>query len=393
MTFRSGRHFLQIPGPTHVPDRVLRAMDRPTIDHRGPEFAQLGHQVLEGVRSIFGTREPVLIYPSSGTGASEAALVNTLSAGDRVLVIQNGFFAANLAGIARNLRLDVIEIECDWRRGVSTGAVTSALQRDRQFLIQAVILVHNETSTGVLTPVDEVRRQIDEAGHPCLLIVDAISSLGSAPYSHDEWGADVTIASSQKGLMLPPGLGLNAVSPKALQAHRNSRLPKSFWDWDPMIEANRSGFFPYTPATNLLYGLMEALAMFEEEGLDKVWDRHERLAHATRRAVSAWGLEPYCACETRYSPTLTTVALPEAFDADELRGLILSRFDLSLGTGLGKLSKRAFRIGHLGSMNELMLSGALCGVEMGLAAFGVPIKRGGVQAALEFLESNSSDEP
>jgi len=385
MAGRSGRHFLQIPGPTNVPERVLRAMSRPTIDHRGPEFARLAREVGERLKAVFQTTGPVVIYPSSGTGAWEAALVNTLSPGDRVLMFETGHFATLWRDMAVRLGLEVDFVPGDWRRGVDPAAVEARLAEDRGRAIRAVAIVHNETSTGVTSQVAEVRQRMDRVGHPALLLVDTISSLGSMPYAHDAWGIDVTVACSQKGLMLPPGLGLNAISGKALAAGKSARLPRSYWDWAPMLRDNQAGFFPYTPATNLLYGLREALCMLQEEGLERVFARHARHAEATRRAVDAWGLDLVCRNADEYSSSLTAVLLPDGHDADALRGRILERFDLSLGTGLGKLKGRAFRIGHLGDFNDLMLAGTLSGVEMGLGLAGVPFKRGGVMAALDYL--------
>jgi len=385
MTFHSGRHFLQIPGPTNVPDRVLRAIDNPTIDHRGPEFAALGVEVLQGLKDIFQTRHPVIIYPASGTGAWEAALVNTLSPGDRVLMYETGHFAALWQRMAGRLGLEVDLLSGDWRRGADPAAIEERLAQDRAPAIKAVCVVHNETSTGAVTRVPEVRRALDRTGHPALLMVDTISSLASIDYRMDEWGVDVTVGGSQKGLMLPPGLSFNAVSDKALSASKSARLPRSYWNWEEMLAANKAGFFPYTPATNLLYGLREALRMLQEEGLENVFARHARLAEATRRAVRAWGLEILCAEPLEYSNSLTAALLPQGHDADRVREIALERFDLSLGTGLGKLQRKVFRIGHLGHFNELMLAGTLCGVEMGLALAGVPMRKGGVEAALDFL--------
>ncbi|MGQ9367916.1 pyridoxal-phosphate-dependent aminotransferase family protein [Azospirillum sp. ST 5-10] len=386
MAHRSGRHFLQIPGPTNVPDRVLRAMDRPTIDHRGPEFQRLGRAVLEGVRPVFGTAGPVVIYPSSGTGAWEACIVNTLSPGDRVLMFETGHFATLWRNLAAKFGVVCEFVPGDWRHGVDPDAVESRLAEDREHAIKAVMVVHNETSTGVTSRVPQVRRAIDRAGHPALLLVDTISSLASIDYRHDEWGVDVTVSGSQKGLMLPPGLGFNAVSEKALTASRGNRLPRSYWDWEDMLKANASGFFPYTPATNLLYGLQEAVAMLMEEGLANVFARHDRHAEATRRAVRAWGLEVLAAEPEEYSSALTAVLVPDGHDADHLRRTVLERFDMSLGAGLGRLAGRVFRIGHLGDFNDLTLAGTLAGVEMGLAAAGVPHRAGGLQAALQYLE-------
>ncbi len=386
MTNRGGRHFLQIPGPTNVPDRVLMAIDAPTIDHRGPDFGQLGLEVLEAVKPVFGTDGPVVIYPASGTGAWEAALTNTLSPGDRVLAFETGHFATLWQEMARRLGLEVEWVPGDWRRGVDPQIAGEILSADRDHAIRAVCVVHNETSTGVTSRVAEVREAIDAAGHPALFLVDTISSLASMEYRHDEWRVDVTVAGSQKGLMLPPGLSFNAVSAKALAASVGARLARSYWDWGPIIEANRAGFWPYTPATNLLYGLKEALAMLMEEGLPAVFARHERHAEATRRAVRAWGLEILCAEPREYSPVLTGVVVPEGHDADEVRRVILERFDMSLGAGLGKVRGKVFRIGHLGHFNDLMLAGTLSGVDMGLSLAGVPIHRGCVDAALEYLE-------
>ena len=385
MTYQSGRHFLQIPGPTNVPDRVLRAMAAPTIDHRGPEFAGLARQVLAGLAWLCGTTGPVALYPSSGTGAWEAALVNTLSPGDRVLAFETGHFASLWAQMAARLGLDVDLVPGDWRHGVDPRQVHEKLAADRGHQIKAVAVVHNETSTGCASHIPPVRAALDSAGHPALLLVDTISSLGSVDYRHDEWGVDVTIWCSQKGMMLPPGLGVNAVSGKALEANRQARLPRSYWDWPPVLAAAGTGMFPYTPATNLLFGLREALAMLAEEGLPAVHARHARHAEATRRAVRGWGLDIVCQDPAAYSSTLTGVLVPDGHDADQVRALILDRYDMSLGAGLGRLAGRAFRIGHLGDLNDLTLAGALCGVEMGLAAAGVPIARGGVTAALACL--------
>ncbi len=385
MTHRAGRHFLQIPGPTNVPDRVLRAIDRPTIDHRGPDFNRLARDVLDGLKPIFGTRGPVIIYPASGTGAWEAALVNTLSPGDRVLMCETGQFASLWRTLATRLGLSVEFIAGDWRRGADAEAIEARLAADRAHDIKAVCVVHNETSTGAVTRVPLVRQAIDRVGHPALLMVDTISSLGSIAYKHDEWGVDVTVAGSQKGLMLPPGLSFNAISNKAIAASRSAGLPRSYWSWDEMLNANKAGWFPYTPATNLLYGLREAISMLMEEGLDNVFARHDRHAEATRRAVRAWGLEVLCAEPREYSSSLTAVMLPEGHDADRVRALILDHFDLSLGTGLGKVAGKVFRIGHLGDFNDLTLAGTLCGVEMGLGLAGVPVVKEGVRAALDYL--------
>ena len=395
MTFRAGRHFLQIPGPTNVPDRILRAIDRPTIDHRGPEFQALGREVLSGLKPIFGTQSPVVIYPASGTGAWEAALVNTLSAGDRVLMFETGHFATLWRELAERVGLKVDFVAGDWRHGVDPGLVEAKLAEDKAHAIKAVMAVHNETSTGVASRIGEIRKAIDAARHPALFMVDTISSLASIDYRHDEWGVDVTVAGSQKGLMLPPGLSFNAISEKALAAHKAAKSPRSYWDWAPMLAANKTGYFPYTPATNLLYGLAEAIDMLLEEGLDKVFARHDRHAEATRRAVRGWGLEILCVNPAEYSSSLTAVLMPSGHNADEFRKKTLAAYDLSLGQGLSKVSGKVFRIGHLGSFNDLMLMGTLSGVEMGLALSGVPHSAGGAQAALDYLcgRSESKAEP
>jgi len=381
----AGRHFLQIPGPSPVPDRIMRAMDMPVIDHRGPEFQKLGRRVLDGIKTIFKTANPVIIYPASGTGAWEASLVNTLSPGDKVLMFETGHFATLWRNMARKLGLEPEFIESDWRTGADAGAIEARLREDKGHTIKAVCVVHNETSTGATSRIDEVRRAIDAAGHPALLMVDTISSLGSVDYRHDEWGVDVTVTCSQKGLMLPPGLSAVAVSDKALAAAKTSRMPKLFWSWEEMLPHNRNGFFPYTPATTLLYGLAEAIDMLHEEGLDNVFARHKRLAEATRRAVQAWGLEVLCRDPKYYSPVLTAVLMPEGHNADEFRAAVLEHFDMSLGTGLTKLQGRVFRIGHLGDTNDLTILGALAGVEMGLGVAGVPHNKGGVLAAMDYL--------
>lgn len=383
---RTGRHFLQIPGPTNVPDRVLRAMAQPVIDHRGPEFKHLGLEVLDRIREVFQTTGPVVIYPSSGTGGCEAALVNTLSPGDRVLIFETGWFShVAWRRVAEKLGLIVDYVPGTWRRGAPPAEVEARLSEDKPRAIKAVIVVHNETSTGAASRIGEIRNAMNRAGHPALLIVDAISSLGSLEYRHDDWQVDVTVSCSQKGLMLPPGLGLTAVSEKAFAASRNAKLPRSYFDWQEMRAANKDGFFPYTPATNLLYGLREALQMMEEEGLANVYRRHARHAEATRAAVNAWGLEILCEEPLEYSNVLTAVTLPEGHNADRLRNIILAAFDMSLGAGLGKLAGRVFRIGHLGAFNDLMLAGTLSGIEMGLGLAGVPHQKGGVLAALDQL--------
>ena len=382
----TGRHFLQIPGPTNVPDRVLQAIAMPTIDHRGPEFATLGREVVAGMKRVFRTEGTVVIYPSSGTGAWEAALVNTLSPGDRVVMFETGQFATLWRQMAGRLGIEIQFVPGDWRHGVDPAQVTETLAADREHRIKAVCIVHNETSTGVTSCIADVRAAIDAAGHPALLMVDTISSLASIDYRHDEWGVDVTVGGSQKGLMLPPGLGFNAVSKKALAASKEARLVRSYWDWQAMLETAQTGYFPYTPGTNLLFGLREALKMLlDEEGLENVFARHARHGEATRRAVGAWGLELVCAEPREYSNSLTAVMVPDGFDADRFREITLDAFDMSLGTGLGKLKGKIFRIGHLGHFNDLMLCGTLCGVEMGLHRAGIPHRHGGVAAALEFL--------
>jgi alanine-glyoxylate transaminase/serine-glyoxylate transaminase/serine-pyruvate transaminase len=385
MPRNAGRHFLQIPGPTNVPDRVLRAIDFPTMDHRGPGFADLGKAVLEGLRRVFKTRGHVVIYPASGTGAWEAALVNTLSPGDAVLMSETGHFATLWQKMAAKLGLKPEFLPGDWRSGADPQAIEKRLREDRDRRIRAVCIVHNETSTGVASRIAEARRAIDAASHTALFMVDTISSLASIDYRHDEWGVDVTVAGSQKGLMLPPGLSFNAISDKALAAAKDAGLPRSYWAWDEMLASGKSGYFPYTPATNLLYGLREALAMLEEEGLENVFARHQRHAEATRRAVRAWGLEVLATNPAEYSASLTAVLLPAGHDADRVRKLVLETFDMSLGTGLGKLAGKVFRIGHLGDFNDLALMGTLAGVEMGLALAGVPVKQEGVAAAMRYL--------
>ena len=386
MSYRAGRHFLQIPGPTNVPERVLRAMSQPTIDHRGPEFQALGRELLDGVREVFGTTRPVVIFPASGTGAWEAALVNVLSPGDRVLMFETGHFATLWKQIAERMGLDVEWVPGDWRRGVDPARVEEHLQEDRGHAIKAVCVVHNETSTGVASRIPLVRHAIDHARHPALYMVDTISSLGSIDYRHDEWGVDLTVGASQKGLMLPPGLSFNAVGEKALAAHGRATLPRAYWDWSAVLAANEKGFFPYTPATNLLYGLKEALAMLREEGLAQVFARHARHAEATRRAVQAWGLEILCVVPEEYSDSITAVMMPDGHDADRVRSVVLDRFDMSLGVGLTRLAGRVFRIGHLGDLNDLSLLGTLAGVEMGLKLSEVPVATSGVEAAMRYLE-------
>ena len=386
----SGRHFLQIPGPTNVPDRVLRAIDHPTIDHRGPEFAALGKAVISGMKQVFRTEADVVIFPSSGTGAWEAALANTLSPGDRVLMAETGHFSTLWKRIAERLGLAVEFLPGDWRHGVSAAQIEASLRADGGRAIKAVCVVHNETSTGVTSNIAEIRAALDRADHPALLLVDTISSLGSTDYRHDAWRVDVSVAGSQKGLMLPAGLSFNAISAKALAAAKAARLPRSYFDWGDQLAVSATGYFPYTPATNLLYGLHEALDMLLGEGLDQVFARHERLAEATRRAVRAWGMEILCANPAEYSAALTTVMMPEGHNADAFRKVTLQCFNLSLGQGLGKLSGKVFRIGHLGYFNELMLCGTLSGVEMGLEVAGVPHRKGGVQAATDYLAQTAA---
>jgi alanine-glyoxylate transaminase / serine-glyoxylate transaminase / serine-pyruvate transaminase len=383
----TGRHFLQIPGPTNVPDRVLRAMDQPVIDHRGPEFAALTAEVLEGLQRVFQTSGPVIIFPASGTGAAEAALVNTLSPGDRVLIFETGHFSSVWQGIAERLGLRVDYVPGNWRRGASAAELERRLSSDPDHTFKAVVVVHNETSTGVASRISDLRRAMDAVGHPALLIVDAVSSLASIEFRQDEWQVDVTVTGSQKGLMLPPGLSFNAISEKALAANRAARLPRNYWDWQEILKWNRNGFFPYTPATNMIYALREALRMLQEEGLPNVFRRHDRYAESARAAVRGWGLELVCEDPREYSSSMTAFFLPEGYDADQLRGVILEHFDMSLGTGLSKLAGRVIRIGHLGAFNDLMLAGTLCGIELGLRLAGVPHKDGGIMAALECLSA------
>ncbi len=385
MSYPSGRHFLQIPGPTNVPEQVLRALAKPTIDHRGPEFKALAGGVFEGLKGVFKTAGPVMIFASSGTGAWEASLVNTLSPGDKVLMFETGHFATLWKNMAVRLGIEVDFVPGDWRHGVDPAVVEAKLAEDRGRAIKSVMVVHNETSTGVTSRVAEIRKAIDRAGHPALFMVDTISSLGSIDYRHDEWGVDVTVGCSQKGLMLPPGLGFNAVSAKAIAASKTARLPRSYWSWEEMLAANKGGFFPSTPSTNLLYGLREAIRLLTEEGLDNVFARHIRHGEATRRAVRTWGLEILCLNPEEYSPVLTTVVMPEEKGADAYRATVLDKFNMSLGSGLGILKDRVFRIGHLGDFNDLSLIGTLGGVEMGFAVKGIPYKPGGVMAAMGYL--------
>jgi alanine-glyoxylate transaminase/serine-glyoxylate transaminase/serine-pyruvate transaminase len=386
----TGRHFLQIPGPTNTPLPVLAAIARPTIDHRGPEFQRLGRDVLDRIRAVFKTTAPVVIYPASGTGAWEAALVNTVRPGDRVLMVRTGWFATLWHKMAERLGLQPDIIETDWRTGADADLIEARLREDRNHAIKAVCVVHNETSTGCVSDVAAVRRAIDAARHPALLMVDTISSLASIDYRHDEWGVDVTVAGSQKGLMLPPGLSFNAISEKARAAAQAGGFPRSFWDWEEMIASNNNGFFPYTPATNMLQGLQAALDLLEAEGLQHVFARHDRAAEATRRAVAHWGLDTVCASPSNHSSSLTAVFLPEGHSADQLRRIVLESSNMSLGNGLGRLADKVFRIGHLGDFNELMVAGTLAGVEMGLARAGVPHRPGGVEAAMAYLRGNAA---
>lgn len=390
---RPGRHFLQIPGPTNLPDRVLRAMARPLVDHRGPEFARMTTSILERLQLIFRTSGPVILYPASGHGAWEAALVNTLSPGDRVLGLDNGHFASTWCDIATRLGFDLERVSIDGRQGVAPEVVEAALAQDRTHRIKAILAVHTETSTGVTSRIGELRKAMDRAQHPALLLVDAVTSLATTDYRHDDWGADVTVSASQKGLMLSPGLSFNAPSEKALRAAKKSKYPKGFWDWEPILSWNQRGFFPYTPATTLLFGLDESLRLLLDEGLEQVLARHGRWAEATRRAVRAWGLEVHCRNPEEYSNAITAVQLPEGHNADSLRQVILERFDMSLGKGLGQLEGKIFRIGHIGYFNDLMLAGTLSGVEMGLGLAGVPHQKGGVQVALEYLASQPYPNP
>ena len=387
--YKAGKHFLQIPGPSNVPDRILRAMDYPTIDHRGPDFAKIGAACLAGIKTIFKTKSHVVIYPASGTGAWEAALVNLLAEGDLVLMVETGHFASLWHKMASNLGLKTEFLETDWRRGVDPQAVEDRLRADKDGKIKAVCVVHNETSTGSTSRIDDVRAAINASGHDALLMVDTISSLASIDYRHDEWGVDVTVSGSQKGLMLPPGLSFNALSERAIQKSKTGGMRRSYWDWQDQIAANASGAFPFTPATNLMYGLKEAIDMLHEEGLDNVFARHDRHAEATRQAVQAWGLEVLCQEPRNYSSSLTAVLLPEGHNADEFRATVLENFDMSLGNGLSKLAGKVFRIGHLGDFNDLMMLGTLSGVEMGLRLAGIPHQTGGVAKAMSYLSAHT----
>ena len=384
-SFKAGRHFLQIPGPTNLPDRVLRAMDRAVIDHRGPEFAEISKSVLEKLKSVFKTTAPVIMYPGSGTGAWESAIVNTLNVGDKVLFFETGEFSIRWYHQAKDLKIDAEIVPGDWRHGIDPKVVAERLAADKDKKIKAVCVLHNETSTGIVNNIGEIRKAIDSVNHPALFMVDVISSLASIDYRHEEWKVDVTVGGSQKGLLLPPGLSFNAISHKALEASKKATMPKHYWDWNAMLENNKTGFYPYTPATTLIYGLDEALDMLMEEGLDNVFARHARLAEATRLAVKAWGLEILCKNPAEYSNTLTTVLLPEGYDADNLRKTILDEYNMSLGASFNKVKGKVFRIGHLGDLNEIMLMGVLSGVEMGLTKAKVPFKAGGIMAALQYL--------
>ena len=386
--YAAGRHFLQIPGPTNVPDRVLRAMDYPTIDHRGPQFAEIGAKCLAGMKTIFKTDSHAVIYPASGTGAWESALVNTLQEGDLVLMVETGHFASLWHKMASRLGLETEFLATDWRRGVDPQQVEDRLRADTENKIKAVCIVHNETSTGSTSRVNEVRLAMNNAGHDALLLADTISSLASIDFRHDEWGVDVTVAGSQKGLMLPPGLSFNAVSEKALAVAKKGGMRRSYWDWEEQITANKDGAFPFTPATNLLYGLVEAIDMLHEEGLDNVFKRHDRHAAATRKAVQAWGLEVLCQEPKDYSSALTAVLLPDGHNADAFRAGVLQNFNMSLGNGLAKLAGKVFRIGHLGDFNDLMLLGTLSGVEMGLSLANIPHQKGGLDAAMNMLKGD-----
>ena len=384
-SFKAGRHFLQIPGPTNLPDRVLRAMDRAVIDHRGPEFAEISKSVLEKLKSVFKTTAPVIMYPGSGTGAWESAIVNTLNVGDKVLFFETGEFSIRWYDQAKDLKIDAEIVPGDWRHGIDPKVVAERLAADKDKKIKAVCVLHNETSTGIVNNIGEIRKAIDSVNHPALFMVDVISSLASIDYRHEEWKVDVTVGGSKKGLLLPPGLSFNAISHKALEASKKATMPKHYWDWNAMLENNKTGFYPYTPATTLIYGLDEALDMLMEEGLDNVFARHARLAEATRLAVKAWGLEILCKNPAEYSNTLTTVLLPEGYDADNLRKTILDEYNMSLGASFNKVKGKVFRIGHLGDLNEIMLMGVLSGVEMGLTKAKVPFKAGGIMAALQYL--------
>ena len=388
-TYRAGRHFLQVPGPTNIPDRILRAMDAPCIDHRGPKFQELSKSILERIKLIFKSSDPVVIYPSAGTGAMEASLVNTLNEGDKILMFETGEFATQWAQAAKRFKLNVDFVPLDWRTGADPIIVKEKLLADKNKEIKAVLITHNETSTGIKSRIEEIRQAIDETNHPALFMVDTISSLGSYNYDHQKWKVDVTVGGSQKGLMLPPGMSFNAISPKALEAYKNSKMPKSYFDWGQMLENNKNGFYPYTPAISLLYGLDESINMLLEEGLDNVFARHKRHAEATRLAVEAWGLEILAKNPVERSDSITAILIPEGHDSDSLRKIIYDNYDMSLGTGLNKVKGKVFRIGHMGDLNDLTLAGTLAGVEMGLKQSGIPYKNGGVMAALNFLSGKN----
>ena len=393
MSYRSGRHFLQIPGPSNTPERILRAIDSAVMDHRGPEFGVMARSLLDELKLIFNTEDEVLIFPASGTGAWEAALVNTLSPGDRVVMYESGHFATLWRDLANRLGFRAEFIDGDWRNPINPSLLENLLADDSAGEIKAVCIVHNETSTGMVNDIGAVRNVMDSSGHDALLMVDTISGLGSIEYSHDKWGVDVTIAGSQKGLMMPPGLSFNAISAKAKELSKYSKTAKSYWSWAEMLKMNETGYFPYTPATNLLYGLKEAITMLNEEGLENVFARHARLAEATRRAVRAWDLEIVCSDNEARSNVLTAIYVPEGHNADALRSVILENFNMSLGNGLGKVAGKVFRIGHLGDFNELMLSGTLCGIEMGLGLSGIPHKKNGVSVALDYLAHGGNAAP
>lgn len=390
MSVKSGRHFLQIPGPSNIPDRVLHAIGHPTMDHRGPGFQKISEEVLKGLRRMFKTSGPVIMFPTSGTGAWEASLMNTLSPGDKILMFETGHFATLWHGMAKKFELEIDFVPTNWRHGADPNVVEEKLRADVEHRIKSVNVVHNETSTGVASRIAEIREAMDRVGHPALLMVDTISSLGSIDYRHEEWKVDVTVGCSQKGLMLPPGLGFNAVSEKALEASKTNGFKRHFWDWDDMLKANETFFYPSTPSTNLMYGLKEAIAMLEEEGLDNVFARHDRYAEATRRAVRTWGLEILCEEPSEYSSVLTAVMMPEGKGADALRKIILDNFNMSLGNGLGKVVDKVFRIGHLGDLSELSLVGTLAGVEMGLELGGIPYNKGGVAVAMDYLSETAT---
>ena len=384
-TYKAGRHFLQVPGSTNIPDRVLRAIDAPAMDHRGPKFQDLSKRILERIKLIFKSTDPVVIFPSAGTGAMEAALANTLNEGDKILMFETGHFATEWCQAAQRYRINVDFVPGDWRTGADPKIVEQKLLADKKHEIKAVLVTHNETSTGIKSRVEEIRKAIDKTNHPALFMVDTISSLGSYNYEHQKWKVDVTVGGSQKGLMCPPGLSFNAMSNKALEAYKSSKIVKSYWHWGQMLENNKLGFYPYTPAVNLLYGLNEAINMLLEEGLDNVFARHKRHADATRLAVQAWGLEILAKNPVERSDSITAIMVPEGHDSDNLRKIIYDNYDMSLGTGLNKVKGKVFRIGHMGDLNDLTLAGTLAGVEMGLKQSGIPFKPGGIMTALDFL--------